>query len=164
MPEIVTLSNQISGWCWFLTCFLQKKHVMLFCNVLNMKKYLPSLLNYLDLLSRGQKSWLIENYWINNNQNKCKAKTCGFCMQSISHKSNQWGILKTICDDVISMLFRTITQHFFPYPLKFSFWLFTTSEFLFSLSERWSLLVRYLLTSKKLVSRSWRFLWYWIWS
>ena len=139
MPEIVTLSNQISGWCCFLKCFLQKKHVMLFCNPLNVKKYLPSLINYLDLLSRGQNSWLIENYWINNNQNKYKAKTCGFCMQSISHKSNQWGILKTICDDVISMLFRTITQHFFPYPLKFSFWLFTTSEFLFSLSERWSL-------------------------
>ena len=62
---------------------------MLFCNILNVKKYLPSLLNYLDLLSRDQKSWLIENYWINNNQNKFKAKTCGFCIQIISRKSNQ---------------------------------------------------------------------------
>ena len=87
--EIVTLLNQISGWSYFLKCFLQKKHVMLFCNLLNVKKYLPSLLNYLDVLSRGQKSWLIKNYWINNNQSKCIAKTCVFCMQNISHKSNQ---------------------------------------------------------------------------
>ena len=32
----------------------------------------------------GQKSGLIENYWINNNQNKRKTKTCGFYIQRLA--------------------------------------------------------------------------------
>ena len=89
MPGIITLSKQTLSWCCFLKRFVQKKHGMLFCNLLNMKKYPLSLINSLNLISRGQKSCLIESYWINNNQNKRKAKTGGFCMQRISHKSNQ---------------------------------------------------------------------------
>ena len=48
------------------------------------------------------------------------------------------------------MLFRNIIHHFFPHPQKYSFWLFTTSKYLFSLSKKWPLHVRYLLTSNKL--------------
>ena len=61
------------------------------------------------------------------------------------------GILKTTCDDGISILFRNISQDIFPFPLKFSFWLFTTSNLLlFSLSKMWSLQVKYLINYKKL--------------
>ena len=41
-------------------------------------------------------------------------------------------------------------KQIFPYPLKYYLWLFTASKFLFSLSKKWSLQVRYLLTFKKL--------------
>ena len=47
------------------------------------------------------------------------------------------------------MLFWHANQ-IFPCPLKYYFWLFTASKFLFSLSRKWSFQVRYLLTFKKL--------------
>ena len=48
--------------------------------------------------TRGQKSWLIEKYWMNNNQSKRKTKTCGFCMQTIKLVINQ--IKENIKDDM----------------------------------------------------------------
>ena len=41
-------------------------------------------------------------------------------------------------------------KQIFPYPLKYYLWLFTAAKFLFSLSKKWSVQVRYLLTFKKL--------------
>ena len=65
---------------------------MLFFNLLNVKKYLLSLINFLGWVSRGQNSWLIETYKINNSQNKCKVKKSSFCMKIICHKLNQENI------------------------------------------------------------------------
>ena len=57
-----------------------------------------------------------------------------------------------MCSDVISILFKNIIQHIFPFLLKYSFWLFTSSRYIFSLSKKrsfWVIYV-YVLSSRKL--------------
>ena len=97
-------------------------------------------INYVLRLSFKRSKILVNrNYWISNNQNKIKTKTYGFCMQRIilaSLKSKR--ILKTICDDVITILFGNTMKHIFSCALKYSSGLFTASKLAFSLLKKWS--------------------------
>ena len=47
-------------------------------------------------------------------------------------------------------MLRNTVKHIFPCPLKYSFWLFTASKYVFSLFKKWLFYVRYLLAPRNL--------------
>ena len=73
-------------------------------------------LSFTTQFQKDQKSWLIKNCYIKNNQNKRKTTT-----RVLACKGKYWlsiksrGTLKMICD--VSILLRNTIKHIFPCPL-----------------------------------------------